>query len=188
VWPSSILAVKCTRVVTRFYHGTATHKSSTVIKLPQLLTQLHSANFYMRLASREDRAALIFFSSPGCGSCHAFRSLLPTLQDTSVFSEKPAEILLDVYEVDAGDSMGLVREHEVPIPWPLFFNSLLLLPLPPFYLTLFYFCSLISLSLSPLSHAPSPPVVRCLTSPPCSYTTGVSTMLPFKRWPQENPF
>ena len=51
VWPSSILAVKCTRVVTRFYHGTATHKSSTVIKLPQLLTQLHSANFYMRLAS-----------------------------------------------------------------------------------------------------------------------------------------
>ena len=122
MWPSSILAVKCTRVVTRFYHGTATHKSSTVIKLPQLLTQLHSANFYMRLASREDRAALIFFSSPGCGSCHAFRSLLPTLQDTSVFSEKPAEILLDVYEVDAGDSMGLVREHEVPIPWPLFFH------------------------------------------------------------------
>jgi thiol-disulfide isomerase/thioredoxin len=93
------LCVPCLSVNTRFASS-----SQTAIE------QLHTYTFYKRLAASDDRAALILFSSPVCGSCHAFRRVLPAFQETA---NKTGRINIDVFEVDAGGSMGLTNEHEV---------------------------------------------------------------------------
>ena len=64
---------------------------------------LHTYTFHKRLA-RTPGPSLVLFFSPFCGSCHTFRRLLPDVQERGTMA---------AFEVDAGDSLGLVNEHEV---------------------------------------------------------------------------
>ena len=69
-----------------------------------MLTRLNDTDFYRTLAAMQG-AALVFFSSAACNSCRYWRTLL---------AELPAHHHgIRVFEVDAGESMGLAQEYEV---------------------------------------------------------------------------
>jgi len=73
---------------------------------------LDTFTFYERLG--ETKYALICFTAPGCGSCGAFQKVLPKLQDrVDNKNEAGYAFPLKVFEVDAGNSMGLVEELEI---------------------------------------------------------------------------
>ena len=72
--------------------------------------RLNNITFHRTLRSRSDHASLVFFSAPGCGSCKSFNRVLTTFQQKA---KERAGLSIDVYEVDAGESMGLVNEHDV---------------------------------------------------------------------------
>jgi hypothetical protein len=77
--------------------------------------QLTSHTFFHRLEERSsdgDRSALICFTSPSCGSCRAFKRVLPAVRELASSRGSDAADL-DVFEVDAGESMGLTNEHDV---------------------------------------------------------------------------
>ena len=69
-----------------------------------MLIRLNDTDFYQTLASSRG-PALVFFSGSGCSSCRYWRTLLTQL--TGPYDTLP------VFEVDAGESMGLTREYGV---------------------------------------------------------------------------
>lgn len=70
--------------------------------------QLTNATFFKRLWAGGDRAALVCFTAPSCGACRMFKRILPTLREHAESQSKESGFSLDVYEVDAGENMGLV--------------------------------------------------------------------------------
>lgn len=69
-----------------------------------MLTRLNDTDFYRTLSATQG-AVLVFFSSAACNSCRYWRTLL---------TELPARYHgIRVFEVDAGESMGLTQEYEV---------------------------------------------------------------------------
>ena len=72
--------------------------------------RLTNATFFKQLWAARDRPALICFTSPSCGSCRLFKRVLPELAS---FAEQEKQFALNVFEVDAGENMGLTNEHGV---------------------------------------------------------------------------
>lgn len=70
----------------------------------QSMQALNDTNFYSVIQETQG-ASIVFFSSEGCNSCRYWKSLLEQLVDT-----RPT---LNIFEVDAQQSMGLTREYEV---------------------------------------------------------------------------
>eukprot|EP00747_Dinoflagellata_sp_TGD_P178701 gnl/TRDRNA2_/TRDRNA2_28118_c0_seq1.p1 gnl/TRDRNA2_/TRDRNA2_28118_c0~~gnl/TRDRNA2_/TRDRNA2_28118_c0_seq1.p1 ORF type:complete len:171 (+),score=5.38 gnl/TRDRNA2_/TRDRNA2_28118_c0_seq1:64-576(+) len=94
----------------RHFCGMATTGSGSSLQAKVPL--LNTFTFYKRLA--DTNIALVCFTTLGCGSCHSFKLLLPSLQDR-VDQKRKAGYGMDltVFEVDAGDSPGLANELEV---------------------------------------------------------------------------
>lgn len=65
---------------------------------------LNDTDFYSVIQDTRG-ASIVFFSSEGCNSCRYWKALLGQL-----VAERPT---LNVFEVDAQQSMGLTREYEV---------------------------------------------------------------------------
>lgn len=84
---------------------TDTKQHSTVVNIDRYrLRHLDDATFYTTLQETDGRS-LVIFSSPGCASCRAWKTiLLDFLQDHAGIT---------IFEVDAHESMALVSEYEV---------------------------------------------------------------------------
>mmetsp|Transcript_114500 Transcript_114500/g.334761 ORF Transcript_114500/g.334761 Transcript_114500/m.334761 type:complete len:204 (-) Transcript_114500:297-908(-) len=73
---------------------------------------LDTFTYHRRL--EETEVALVCFTSPGCGSCRAFTRVLPLLQRRADEKQRAGYgFQLAVFEVDAGENMGLVNELDV---------------------------------------------------------------------------
>jgi len=68
------------------------------------LQPLNDSNFYSVLQDSSG-VAIAFFTSAGCNSCRYWKALLEQL-----VAQRPS---LQVFEIDAEQSMGLAREYEV---------------------------------------------------------------------------
>jgi len=68
------------------------------------LQNLNDSNFYSVLQDCSG-VAIVFFTSAGCNSCRYWKALLEQLS-----IQRPA---LQVFEIDAEQSMGLAREYDV---------------------------------------------------------------------------
>jgi thioredoxin-like negative regulator of GroEL len=68
------------------------------------LQSVNDSNFYSVLQDVTG-VAIVFFTSTGCNSCRYWKALLEQLAE-----QRPA---LQVFEIDAEQSMGLAREYEV---------------------------------------------------------------------------
>ncbi|MEJ2359910.1 MAG: thioredoxin family protein [Gammaproteobacteria bacterium] len=70
----------------------------------QFLRKLDDTDFYAVIQETLG-ASIVFFSNEGCNSCRYWKALLDQLAGT-----RPT---LNIFEVDAQQSMGLTREYEV---------------------------------------------------------------------------
>jgi len=68
------------------------------------LRRINDSNFYSVLQD-SNGVVIVFFTSAGCNSCRYWKALLEQLS-----IQRPA---LQVFEIDAEQSMGLAREYEV---------------------------------------------------------------------------
>lgn len=64
---------------------------------------LDQHNFY-KVLDHQIGDALVFIGTEGCGACRAMRRAL---------SQLPAELDLDLYEVDAAQALGVIEDLEV---------------------------------------------------------------------------
>lgn len=69
-----------------------------------VMRELDDTDFYSVIQDTQG-ASIVFFSSEGCNSCRYWKALLDQLADT-----RPT---LNLFEVDAQQSMGLAQEYEV---------------------------------------------------------------------------
>jgi len=69
-----------------------------------MLIPVNDANFYTTLQDSSG-IAIVFFTSAGCNSCRYWKALLEQLAVKRTG--------LQIFEVDAEQSMGLAREYEV---------------------------------------------------------------------------
>lgn len=70
----------------------------------QSMLPLNDTDFYSVIQETRG-ASIVFFSSEGCNSCRYWKALLHQLAEV-----RPS---LNIFEVDAQQSMGLAQEYEV---------------------------------------------------------------------------
>lgn len=70
----------------------------------QAIQVLNDADFYS-VIQETPGASIVFFSSEGCNSCRYWKAMLDQLAEV-----RPT---LNIFEIDAQQSMGLAQEYEI---------------------------------------------------------------------------
>eukprot|EP00746_Dinoflagellata_sp_MGD_P134031 gnl/MRDRNA2_/MRDRNA2_67836_c0_seq1.p1 gnl/MRDRNA2_/MRDRNA2_67836_c0~~gnl/MRDRNA2_/MRDRNA2_67836_c0_seq1.p1 ORF type:complete len:176 (-),score=28.77 gnl/MRDRNA2_/MRDRNA2_67836_c0_seq1:141-668(-) len=121
--PSAVIS-RATSCVQGYKFGTAVVPRRRWLGCPQAVAvgkasyatlgvqSLNTLTFHHRL--EESKVALVCFTSLSCGVCRHWKSVLPLLQERANEKLKAGyDFELTVFEVDAGDNMGLVHELEI---------------------------------------------------------------------------